>query len=60
MNKQYLKRDPKSGALLNTNREEVIEYKKRLEKEANTEKRLTSLETKMDKILNVMEKIANG
>tara|TARA_S200000501_G_C20851676_1_gene755915 strand:+ start:381 stop:563 length:183 start_codon:yes stop_codon:yes gene_type:complete len=60
MNKQYLKRDPKSGALLNTNREEVIEYKKRLEKEANTEKRLTSLETKMDKILKVMEKIANG
>tara|TARA_Y200000002_G_scaffold382708_1_gene400892 strand:+ start:1249 stop:1431 length:183 start_codon:yes stop_codon:yes gene_type:complete len=60
MNKQHLKRDPKSGALLNTNREEVIEYKKRLEKEANTEKRLTSLETKMDKILKVMEKIANG
>ena len=60
MNKQYLKRDPKSGALLNTNREEVIEYKKRLEKEANTEKRLTSLETKMDKILKVMENIANG
>ena len=29
-------------------------------KEAQTERRLTSLETKMDKILEVMEKIANG
>lgn len=60
MDKRYIKRDPKSGALLNTNREEVIEYKKRIEKEAQTERRLTSLETKMDKILEVMEKIANG
>ena len=32
MDKRYLKRDPKSGALLNTNREEVIEYKKRIER----------------------------
>ena len=60
MDKRYLKRDPKRGDLLNTNREEVIEYKKRIEKEAQTERRLTTLETKMDKILEVMEKIANG
>ena len=60
MDKRYLKRDPKSGPLLNTNREEGIEYKKRIEKEAQTERRLTTLETKMDKILEVMEKIANG
>tara|TARA_B100000900_G_C20254125_1_gene583266 strand:+ start:183 stop:365 length:183 start_codon:yes stop_codon:yes gene_type:complete len=60
MDKRHLKRDPKNGALLNTNREEIIEYKKKLEKEKQTEERLQTLEFKMDKILQVMEKIANG
>jgi hypothetical protein len=57
MHKRDLKRDPKNGALLNTNRQDVIEYKKKIAEEHENEKRLTTLEKKMDKIINILEKL---
>lgn len=57
MHKRDLKRDPKNGALLNTNRQDVIEYKKKIAEEQENEKRLTTLEKKMDKIINILEKL---
>ena len=60
MDKKDLRRDPKSGAILNTNRDAYDEYKAKTLKDKQTETRITSLETKMDKILKLMEKIANG
>lgn len=57
MDKKNLRRDPKSGAILNTNRAAYEEYKARTLKEKQLEERLVRVEDKMDKLLNILEKL---
>ena len=57
MNKRDIRRDPKSGAILNTNREAYEEYKAKTLKEKQLEERLVRVENKMDKLLNILEKL---
>ena len=57
MDKKNLRRDPKSGAILNTNRAAYEEYKARTLKEKQLEERLVRVENKMDKLLNILEKL---
>ena len=48
MDKKNLRRDPKSGAILNTNRAAYEEYKAKTLKEKQLEERLVRVEDKMD------------
>ena len=57
MDKKNLRRDPKSGAILNTNRAAYEEYKAKTLKEKQLEERLVRVENKMDKLLNILEKL---
>ena len=57
MNKRDIRRDPKSGAILNTNRAAYEEYKAKKLKEKQLEERLVRVENKMDKLLNILEKL---
>ena len=57
MNKRDIRRDPKSGAILNTNRAAYEEYKAKTLKEKQWEERLVRVENKMDKLLNILEKL---
>ena len=57
MDKKNLRRDPKSGAILNTNRAAYEEYKAKTLKEKQLEERLVRAEDKMDKLLNILEKL---
>ena len=55
MNKKDIRRDPKSGAILNTNRAAYEEYKAKTLKEKQLEERLVRVENKMDKLLKAIE-----
>ena len=57
MNKRDIRRDPKSGAILNTNRAAYEEYKAKTLIEKQLEERLVRVENKMDKLLNILEKL---
>ena len=57
MNKRDIRRDSKSGAILNTNRAAYEEYKAKTLKEKQLEERLVRVENKMDKLLNILEKL---
>ena len=57
MNKRDIRRDSKSGAILNTNREAYEKYKAKTLKEKQLEERLVRVENKMDKLLNILEKL---
>ena len=57
MDKKNLRRDPKSGAILNTNRAAYEEYKAKTLKEKQLEERLVRVADKMDKLLNILEKL---